>query len=120
MRGMGRRGAASVGPFGQPELSNEALAGDGRHIGQGWYCFDGDVGGKSVGRCDRDAMHCGLYMAAQRCREQSQAACFQVTRTLKEGPRVFCFPSAPQCDENHGQVAKRTDVTEQTTCQVYR
>ena len=112
------------------ELAHEALAGDGRYLGQGWYCYEGELTSRPFGQCDRDRLQCGTMLASRQekglrtntmaCHEQAQAACFQVTRTLEEGPRVFCFPSTALCEDNHARVATREDVGEQTDCAVYR
>ncbi len=112
------------------ELAHEALAGDGQYLGQGWYCYDGELTSRAFGQCDRDRLTCGEMLASRQakglrtetmaCHEQAQAACFQVTRSLAEGPRVFCFPSTVLCEDNHARVAVRGDVDEQTECAVYR
>ena len=112
------------------ELRGESLAGDGKFAGQGWFCFEGQQEGVLVGGCARDVLDCGVMMATrktkgmendmQRCEESAAAACMQLTRTLKEGPRVFCFPQTAQCERAHKAAAARDDVQELGECSVYR
>ncbi len=112
------------------ELRGEALAGDGQFAGQGWYCFEGVQQNTDVGGCARDPIDCGVMMATkkmkgmendmQRCEESAAASCLQLTRTLKEGPRVFCFPQTSQCERAHASAASRDDVSELSECQVVR
>ena len=112
------------------ELRGEALAGDGKHAGSGWFCFEGEQSGVTVGGCHRDIVECGMLMAnrqikgmatdLERCEESAAASCMQLTRSLKEGPRVFCFPQSAQCERAHGAAAKRDDVQELLACDVYR
>lgn len=112
------------------ELRGEALAGDGKHAGSGWFCFEGQQSGVTVGGCHRDIVECGMLMAnrkvkgmtseLERCEESAAASCMQLTRSLKEGPRVFCFPQSAQCERAHGAAAQREDVQELVACDVYR
>jgi hypothetical protein len=112
------------------ELEGKALAGDGKHAGQGWFCYSGTLGDENVGECDRDIIECGVKMGKQkvaglatsqeRCEEFAAAACFQATRTLQEGPRVFCFPDPTLCTRTHARASKREDVSEISDCAQYR
>ncbi|MBL4685852.1 MAG: hypothetical protein JKY37_14755 [Nannocystaceae bacterium] len=112
------------------ELAGDALAGDGQFLGQGWYCYDGKVGEQQFGACNRDAVECGMALQTrkskgmsseyERCERFAQAACFQATRSLKDGPKVFCFPGGALCTTLRETAVAREDVTESTECATYR
>ena len=112
------------------EARGDALAGDGEFLGQGWFCFEGEQEGVQVGGCNRDMIDCGVAMAnrkmkgmqteLERCVESAAASCLQLTRSLQEGPRTFCFPQPAQCERANQAAASRDDVESLVDCEVYR
>jgi len=111
------------------EISGHALPGDGRYLGQGWYCYLGRVGDKSFGECHRDQVDCGVKLGGrkakgleidtERCDFQAQAACFSAQRSLKEGPRVLCYPEEALCLGSRDQATGMQGVSDVTACKVY-
>ena len=93
---------------------------------QGFWCFEGQHSGDTFGQCHPNRESCLMLMGrriesgmvdAADCDRHEQAACFLVTRSLKDGHKRYCFPTTEQCDDWQDDAAAR-DFETVTDCSV--
>lgn len=108
--------------------ANARAAGLDPDKGKGWHCFAGEMRGKRLSECRRTWDDCadrllqreraGLVSKNRRCEKHAQAACFEFTRTLKEGQRLFCFDDVAMCEQLRNGVDPEGFVSPPTECTV--
>ncbi len=96
--------------------------------GQGFWCFTGHTGERSLVECRRTLDSCadqavarhrqGKKIEGNRCEEYAQAACFRVTRTLKEGERTRCYGDLGSCETIQHELGIEGFVSPPTTCRI--
>ncbi|MEM9461342.1 MAG: hypothetical protein AAGF11_44670 [Myxococcota bacterium] len=96
--------------------------------GQGFWCFTGQSPQRSLTECRRTWDECadrilqrereGMTVEGRRCEQYAQAACFQITRTLKEGPRSVCYGDLASCETSKRGLGSQGFVSPPTACRV--
>lgn len=104
------------------------LAGVDPDAGMGFQCFASEAAGRSLIECQRTWDECadrillrereGHDVGERRCEAYAQAACFRVTRTLKEGERVMCYGDVASCESIKRSLKGEAFVSAPTACRV--
>ncbi|MEM7154148.1 MAG: hypothetical protein AAF799_14970 [Myxococcota bacterium] len=104
------------------------LAGVDPNAGMGFRCATSQAEGESLIECHRTWDECadrillreseGLEVEGRRCEDYAQAACFHVTRTLKEGERVMCYGDVAHCEFIRKNLKGEGFVSAPTECRV--
>ena len=122
-----KRDEAMMAQAEEQHRSSMVAAGLDPEAGQGFWCFRGRKGGRSIGECRRSQDECierllfrersGMEVEDRRCIEHAQAACFRLTRTLKEGERVMCFDELSTCQQMQGSIDAEGFASAPTECE---
>ncbi len=112
------------------EAAGLAIRGDGRHTGQGWWCYSGTYRGQQAfGRCFRSIDTCadrlvkrvddGMKASAAQCIEQQSASCFSTADVRSGDVNNYCFPAARTCEHYETQTRERETAKYAKACTIY-
>ena len=96
--------------------------------GQGFWCFTAQSPARSLTECRRTWDECadrilqrereGMTVEGRRCEQYAQAACFRLTRDLKEGERAVCYGDQTTCETMRNGLGSEEFASPPTVCRV--